>query len=113
MASLILVKFRKSEKSTVTSRCSPPSVTFFRSNSDAIAGETTLPNKSRTRSICQASAHLIEGGGKRSDFILLLKLNAVIVISGRNLTRTAGQLQYRSGNAARDPHAKYGGYAQA
>ena len=56
---------------------------------------------------------MIEGGGKRSDFILLLKLHSVIVISGRNLTRAAGQLQYRSGNAARDPQAKYGGYAQA
>src|SRR4030095_6398099 len=41
---------------------------------------------------------------------LLLNLHAVIVISGRNLARTAGKLQYRSGNAASDPQAKYGGY---
>src|SRR5438132_13109585 len=36
----------------------------------------------------------------------------MIVISGRDLARAASQLQYRSGNAARDPHAKYDGYGQ-
>ena len=56
---------------------------------------------------------MIEGGGKRSDFILLLKLHSVIVISGRYLARAVGKLQYRSRNPTRDPQAKYGGYALA
>ena len=49
---------------------------------------------------------MIERSGERSDFVLLVQLDAVIVISGSDFTSSAGQFQHRTRDAACDPQAE-------
>src|SRR4029077_11502533 len=61
----------------------------------------------------EAGVHLIERSGERSDFVFLLQLDAVIVISGSDFTSSAGQFQHRARDAACDPQAEDTGQRQA